>query len=178
MGFFSWKTSDTNESIMNVHSGRTARTTYMLRPDYQEPYEEPAYDGYGEFGGKDAFVHLAEMNLPEDRRAGMTEDQLRDAGGAYLAGYYELVSDGSKHQIFHNGADLIDPAITIHPVTYDQPVAAFGGRCANDMIAEGLLVERHFQIDRPLKFSFERNADYNRLPAAQDCPLQGFFDDE
>jgi len=178
MGFFSWKTSDTDKSIMNVHSGATVRTAYMLRPGGEAPYEEQAYEGYGVFGGKDAFVHLAEMNLPEDRRLGMDEDTMRMAGCAYESGYYELVADGTKHQIFHRGADIIDPEITIHPFTYDVPIAAFGGLSGNEMVAQGLLIERQFHIDRPLKFSFNPKADYDRLPAASDCPNQGMWTDD
>lgn len=175
MGFFSWQTSDTRESIMNIYSQGPVRTVYMLVPDYGQPYEEPAYEGYGDFGGVDAFAHLARMNHPDLTR-GQDDDFARKIGCALEAGYYELVADGSKHLIFHDGGQLIDPSITYHGVRYDDPIAAFGGRGANEMIASGELVERHFQIDKPLKFSFSADADYNALPAAENCPIQGFFD--
>ena len=62
MGFFSWKTADTKESILNVHTGEH-RTVYLLQPDGKPPIEETAYDGYGIFGGVDAYVWLADNNL-------------------------------------------------------------------------------------------------------------------
>ena len=49
MGFFSWKTADTNESIANIHSNHpnAGRTVYLLQPGGKEPVEETAYNGYG-----------------------------------------------------------------------------------------------------------------------------------
>jgi len=61
MGFFSWKTQDTKRSIANVFSGKPVFTVYMI--DHKgNKWEEPAYGGYGDFGGKDFYVLLAEMN--------------------------------------------------------------------------------------------------------------------
>ena len=64
MGFFSWNTADTNESIANIHSGHpnADRTVYLLQPDGKAPIEETVYDGYGIFGNVDAYAWLAEMN--------------------------------------------------------------------------------------------------------------------
>ena len=64
MGFFSWKTADTDESIANIHSDHqnAGRTVYLLQPNGKEPIEETAYNGYGDFGPVDAFAWLAEMN--------------------------------------------------------------------------------------------------------------------
>ena len=175
MGFFSWMTADSGESIMNTYSGYRTETVYMLSPGGGERHREDNYEGYGVFGGVDAFVHLARTNLPAERLAGLDEDALRIVGCALEAGYYERTDDGTKHQIFHVGADVIDPEITYHGVTYDVPIAAFGGRSANEMIADGLLVERRFEIAHPLKFSKSADAVYEDLPASRDCPCQGFF---
>lgn len=65
MGFFSWKTSDTDRSICNSYSGRDTFTVYMLSPDGKH-LEESEYEGYGVFGGVDAYVHLARMNAPDE----------------------------------------------------------------------------------------------------------------
>ena len=64
MGFFSWNTADTNESIANIHSGHpnADRTVYLLQPDGKAPIEETAYNGYGVFGDVDAYAWLAEIN--------------------------------------------------------------------------------------------------------------------
>ena len=58
MGFFSWITSDTHESISNAYSDRGALPVYLYCPDGTKIYE-PDYQGYGDFGGHDAYALLA-----------------------------------------------------------------------------------------------------------------------
>jgi hypothetical protein len=71
MGFFSWKTCDTGESIANVYSGKPIYTVHMITPDGRV-FTENEYDGYGVFGGKDFCELLAELNgLGSDRSAGI-----------------------------------------------------------------------------------------------------------
>ena len=72
MGFFSWKTQDTDKSIANVSSCRNTFTVYMEDAN-GNVWQEDAYDGYGVFGGKDFYELLAEMNdLGSDRDAGIS----------------------------------------------------------------------------------------------------------
>jgi hypothetical protein len=61
MGFFSWKTSDKERSISCVKPF----TVYLLNP-FGEPFREDDYEGYGVFGGKDAYQFLAECNWPDE----------------------------------------------------------------------------------------------------------------
>jgi hypothetical protein len=61
MGFFSWITQDTNRPIHNAHSGRKPFTVIMA-DDKGNRYTEHEYDGYGDFGGKDYYALLDEMN--------------------------------------------------------------------------------------------------------------------
>ena len=61
MGFFSWKTMDTDKSISNNYSSRGAFKVDML-DDKGNVWTEPDYEGYGVFGGKDYYELLAEMN--------------------------------------------------------------------------------------------------------------------
>ena len=61
MGFFSWKTNDTNKSIANTYSNRPTFTVYM-HDNKGNTYKEDNYEGYGVFGDKDFYVLLAEMN--------------------------------------------------------------------------------------------------------------------
>ena len=70
MGFFSWKTQDTDESIPNRHCNHQTFTVYMY-DHLGNVWEEDSYDGYGEFGGKDYYELLAEMNGIEGRQAGI-----------------------------------------------------------------------------------------------------------
>jgi len=52
MGFFSWKTSDTGESIPNHYSNRPVFKVHMITEDGQV-FTEDNYEGYGVFGGKE-----------------------------------------------------------------------------------------------------------------------------
>jgi len=60
MGLFSWKTQDTGESIPASGSTRKTFTVYMS--DGKTTWKEDDYEGYGEFGGKDYYELLDEMN--------------------------------------------------------------------------------------------------------------------
>jgi hypothetical protein len=71
MGFFSWRTQDTDRSIPNVFSDRTPFKVVMV-DDKGNKYVEENYNGYGEFGGKDFYELLDEMNGGKgDRMAGI-----------------------------------------------------------------------------------------------------------
>lgn len=70
MGVFSWKTQDTNKSIPNCFSGKQQFTVYMIDNKGNE-WKEKEYGGYGEFGGKDFYELLAEMNGKTTRDEGI-----------------------------------------------------------------------------------------------------------
>jgi hypothetical protein len=76
MGFFSWKTMDTDKSISNNYSSRGAFKVDML-DDKGNVWTEPDYEGYGVFGGKDYYELLAEMNGVVER------DKVELQGEAY-----------------------------------------------------------------------------------------------
>lgn len=61
MGFFSWKTQDTDRSIANNYSTRKTFTVVMIDNKGNKWFEQ-SYEGYGIFGGKDYYELLAEMN--------------------------------------------------------------------------------------------------------------------
>lgn len=67
MGMFSWFTQDTNHRIVNGEPYKV-----IMTDDKGKKYVEDCYEGYGEFGGKDYYELLAEMNgLGSDRDAGI-----------------------------------------------------------------------------------------------------------
>jgi len=125
MGFFSWKTADTQEPIRNVYSGSPRRTVYMLQPGGKPPIEEKGYEGYGVFGGVDAYEWLARKNLPKDE-----VKRLKALGGEELR---------------HRGISL---------------------EC-DERLREALKF--------PLKFSFDVEARYEKLPTSEVDPDQGCF---
>ena len=71
MGFFSWKTNDTDRSISNEFSSRGTFTVHMI-DDKGNVWTEENYEGYGVFGGKDYYELLAEMNGKTDRDEGIS----------------------------------------------------------------------------------------------------------
>jgi len=71
MGFFSWKTQDTNKSIANAYSDRDTFKVVM-HDDKGNQWIETRYEGYGEFGGKDFYTLMAEMNGYEGRDDGIS----------------------------------------------------------------------------------------------------------
>lgn len=82
MGFFSWKTQDTDKSIANHYSNRSTFTVHML-DDKGNSWTEDNYEGYGEFGGKDFYELLAEMNeVGSDRDDGI---RLAFSGKPYIS---------------------------------------------------------------------------------------------
>lgn len=70
MGFFSFITQDTNNSIPNYYSKRSVFTVYML-DNKGNFWKETCYEGYGIFGGKDYYELLAEMNGKTTRDEGI-----------------------------------------------------------------------------------------------------------
>ena len=69
MGFFSWNTMDTDNSIANEHSNRKTFRVQMM-DNKGNVWTEDSYDGYGRFGGKDFYELLAEMNGFESDKTG------------------------------------------------------------------------------------------------------------
>lgn len=72
MGFFSWIEPTSGRSIRNLYTGRPhKKPVYMITEDGRQ-WKEEAYEGYGEFGGKDIYELIAEMNGLKDRMDGIS----------------------------------------------------------------------------------------------------------
>lgn len=78
MGFFSWLTCDTNESISNRYSARGPLTAYALIPkEFGGGFlKEENYEGYGVFGGRDIFALVANWNKPDACTGNDEEDRM------------------------------------------------------------------------------------------------------
>ena len=82
MGFFSFKTNDTNRTIWNKYS-KARRTFPVHMVDHLgNQWVENDYEGYGVFGGKDFYELLAEMNglRPNDSPPEDYAESMRDLG--------------------------------------------------------------------------------------------------
>lgn len=85
MGQFSWFTQDTHHRIVNDEE-----YTVIMTDDKGNKYVENCYEGYGEFGGKDYFELLAEMN-------GYTLDDMNGDKEALRQKGIDLAFDGDPH---------------------------------------------------------------------------------
>jgi hypothetical protein len=92
MGFFSWKTQDTDRSISNTYSNVKTFRVQMI-DNKGNVWTEAQYDGYGVFGGKDYYELLAEMN-------GFTSDLTGDAYTDEARGF------GIDMAFKHNGSGV------------------------------------------------------------------------
>jgi hypothetical protein len=80
MGFFSWNTMDTDNSIANEHSNRKTFRVQMM-DNKGNVWTEDNYEGYGRFGGKDYYELLAEMNgFTSDKTGDEYTDEARGFG--------------------------------------------------------------------------------------------------
>lgn len=178
MGFFSWLTADVEESIANVYSARPVKTVFLLQPGGRAPIREDAYEGYGIFGGVDAHEWLARENLHAELLSTLSQEDLRGVGVTLDVGeYLEDVATGAKFAIFHREPQIIDPTITYYNIGYDQNLPGYE-KSPNELIAEGVLVRKSFDVSVPLKFSFNEKAVWEDLPASRSCPDQGYFYDD
>ena len=71
MGQFSWITQDTNKSISSI---KPKKVTMVDNKGNQ--WVEENYEGYGEFGGKDFYQLLAEMNNCEGLNGDVDNDRM------------------------------------------------------------------------------------------------------
>lgn len=182
MGFYSWKTADSNKTIWNRFT-EFCKPVYLLQPNGKQPISEPSYEGYGRFGGKSALVWLAEQNLPSFVVEKMDEEQLHHMGIKLTYGFdsfiyntvgyvlkdeeetlltYGLLAESTRYNV----VDSFNEELTID----NQVIKVMDLR--NSPGAEELKVT---DLDRPLKFSFSKDAVYEYCSPSDNCPNQGFF---
>ncbi len=182
MGFFSWKTSDTQENIMNASSG-AHKTVYLLQPDGEPPIREDEYEGYGVFGGVDANIWLAQRNFPDETDR-LSTDDLRYIGVCLDVGDILQHKDGTLISVFHGvPKPIFDVLSKSHKIivfndSYNAVIPEYGVS-ANMLIKSGdarpLQYSDILDIKYPLKFSFDEKAVYEALPAAKNSDNQGYF---
>ncbi|USD58875.1 hypothetical protein J4N45_10070 [Vibrio sp. SCSIO 43140] len=183
MGFFSWKTADTRGSIWNKFTNK-CRPVYLLQPDGKEPIFEPAYEGYGRFGGVDAHAWLALNNLPSIVTHSLASDEeLRLLGIKLACGFSSVIINSVPFVLRSEESTLIALGLIDGSSRYvicetHQDVFNFNGEQMSVNEAKtkfGNLKIPVPELKRPLKFSFKDTAHYESLPASKDCPKQGYF---
>jgi len=179
MGFFSWLTADTKKPIRNVYTGEH-KPVYLLQPGGKPPIEELTYEGYGVFGGTDAYKWLAHENLSPSLLEGLREAEVRTLGvGLDLGSVYRDRATEKLWLVFHTYYASLVPQAQMFHNDYQTPVVECGGESPNDLIKSRRWVEVPIRniigLKHPLKFSFNREAVYENLPASNSDPEQGYF---
>lgn len=182
MGYFSWLTADTKQSI-RVNK---EKEVYLLQPNGQLPIKENYYNGFGDFGGIDAFDWLAENNLPEQylekakkliqENQNNTNYELRLLGISLDCGVFYLDEITGKKYCYNPFTAAL---FNFTPfLSYDMVL--FNGKTVNQLIISKKL--KSFPVSTminglkyPLKFSYNENATYELLSASETCPKQGFL---
>jgi hypothetical protein len=129
MGLFSWLTANTGRSICYINAEYSTFPVYIhgILPDgTRVRFLEKSYEGSGDFGGKDYFVLLSEMNPVEGKV--ISDDELHRSRGIRLGHRYKDVQS--------NGAmgNLKYPQLTESP---KAPVMQSFETCCEDCPAQG-----------------------------------------
>lgn len=165
MGFFSWKTQDTNKSIANSYSERPTFPVYMTDNEGNQWFEED-YEGYGVFGGKDYYELVAEMN----DAIGMTGETDKDRSiGIRIALGLSAIENIETGQIIKSGGEDF--------FNWQTEIVA-EGKCANDLVKSGTWKSiTIFDKNRKLPNLNESKHIKWRDVEPESCERQGFFYD-
>jgi len=121
MGLFSWIAQNSDRSIIISYFAtrrRPCRTVYMW-DNLGRRWVEPAYEGYGIFGGKDYYVLLAEMNREYEEDV---DDEVKRVDGINMEGNSE----------------------TLHPNLTDCPQWTWRNECPSSCPNQGGLIQFTF----------------------------------
>ena len=181
MGYFSWKTCDTKESIANTQAyhPNAGRPVYMLQPNGLPNIEQYGYGGYGMFGGIDAYEWLAKMNLPESKLKEINDGSEKLRWEGIELDCCEIYYDKSTKKYYCYTDSPLHPKIT--PVESPNFFSGVGGMNLWKLSKEKKLTKKTLfeafpkDFKYPLKFSFNKDARYEDYPASKSCDKQGFF---
>ena len=178
MGFSSYLTSDTEESILNVYTG-LSRTVYMLQPNGLEHIVEEAYQGYMTFGGVDVFEWIVKINKLDS----LCKEQDIQTFGSALAlsgGIYIDVNTKQKYSLHYSSLlDDIQAFSGSYDDTQDGYVSTPNELIKTDVWEEISLIEL-LDIESLYmpRFSFDKNTVYENVSNAKSCPMQGCFNED
>jgi hypothetical protein len=121
-GQFSWMTQDTEQQIGSEKENTIPVYMFDNKGKY---YYEKEYSGYGEFGGKDYYDLVAEMN-------GYTKDDAYELGGTFkeLRGIGIKLAFGELEP--KNGGPVLFPALVAEPNTFNYKTHDFTQEAEND----------------------------------------------
>ncbi|MUJ20327.1 hypothetical protein [Aliivibrio fischeri] len=183
MGFMSWETADTHQSIPNMHASHenANKAFYLLLPN-NTSRKVSYYNGYGQMLGRSAYCFVMEFNFTAEQLSIMDDDdeRLEMMGMMLLTGEYFETNEGVKYVYGENCTDLnallgenmisVDygwEKITINGVSTNMEGHEELGNVKSKKLSS--FIKFH------LKFSYSPDALYSELKASKICTKQGFF---
>lgn len=173
MGFFSFITSDTNQSIPNIHSSRKTFPVYLVTPGpSRQVFEEKEYDGYGVFGSKDIYLLIAELNniLPNNTK--------EDRRSAVLNLMFRTIVTNGKGISYEKGIDfnrwnepLGDTKRTANELVYEDGWSIIypnGYGDFNEAARQGYIMPKLFEDRASINH-------WDEFPYPTSCSYQGYF---
>ena len=155
MGFFSWKTSDTKQSVSNKHSEYGALPVKLLDNKGNE-FIELDYNGYGVFKNKDFMLYAYDMN-----NCKITKKQRK-----------ELIKKWNTRR---------DTKIkrTSHFISQDFKTELPTLKEKKEMLKDLKISIAWHTVENggklPKLVTLACNKNYNELPNSERCEYQGFF---
>jgi hypothetical protein len=177
MGFFSFTTSDTEESIPAF----SEKTRFIVTPT--ETIKVVYYDGYGRFhtdSGKvvEVLELLARLNFPNVE---MDEEEARMIGIQLRLGSYYMDPHLNKFACRIHMKDFVekfDPSINLFD-SYDSTITINGVESTvNEHIQVKRLTKIGIKSEIKLKIAEGERFAYAELEEAGDCQYQGYFYEE
>ncbi len=175
MGFFSWKTSDTQKSIINRYGSKSKRFTVHMITEDGQIFTEKEYEGYGVFGGKDVYVLICEMN----NLLSKTGERSRIVAIDLM--YKTQLTNGTIVLTCGEGEDFTN---------WEKPIKRAGGKTANQLVQEGwskiypygygkwnIAATKGIKLPKFVKKLPKKGESWkefwDKLPYPEDCPNQG-----
>jgi hypothetical protein len=156
MGFFSWRAQDTGRSIPNMYSSK--ETFPVVLHDHKgNKWVEPCYEGYGEFGGKDYYELIDEMN-------GGVGDRLR---GINISCGVKAVRNKETNQVFRGqGVDFFNW----------ETEKLVDGKSANELLDTDEWEDITITNEDTKHPNITETEDWEwRNVPPEDCEFQGYF---
>jgi hypothetical protein len=172
MGFFSWETADTKESIpapQSHHPLSGKRDVFLLKPGGGYILGGD-YDGYGRIDGKEIYEEFGKRNFSNipagDKEAIVSAAISLDCDRLFKDTTTGTLYSTSQHLANEFGAEKM-------PFMWEEPW--LDGKTNNQLVEEGRFVVEPVELKFHIKLSFDKNANYDDLPPSRSCPDQGFF---
>lgn len=151
MGQFSWRDCVTGKPILDD----VRKTSYLLIPSKfgGGHIEEPCYDGYGRFGGKDVYNLVVDWNkemIPEIIR------RIKNGSWQCTSGGNDTITN---LQNFYEGK----------PITCEKRWLGIVMACYD---------EDNFALEYPIKITYNERVSYEECKPSPSDPNQGWGDDE